>query len=151
MKRITQKLLLALMLTLSLTTTAYAAVTTLWSASSTTYVKSEHGDSYFSDTYNGTASVRGKDRGSKDGRSIYYKWTKITYDVQGSLSAATATSGGKNDSKQIIRKVTAKDKWNTGPKTKALYNYAYGIDGGNTARSLENIETFYGGGVFVLE
>ena len=154
MKRLTNKkalLFLSVVLFFVPTTQTYAATTTLWSASNTTYVTTEHGG-YFSDTYNGTASVRGADRSlNSSGRNVYFLWTRITYDVQGSQSSATAYSGGKNDGRQVIRTVQVKDLWNNGLKTKAYYNYSAGIvDGslGRSAASLEEEQVFYGGGLF---
>ncbi|MFM1538402.1 hypothetical protein [Helcococcus bovis] len=96
----------------------------LWKATSTTYVKSEHPDGYFSDTYYGTASVRGADRVKRNNMIYYYDWTQITYDVQGDIYKTRADSYGKNNPNQIIREITVKDKWNLGPKTKVYYNYS---------------------------
>ena len=103
--------------------TAFAKVTYLWRATSTTYVTSEHGDSYFADTYYGTASVRGADRVRRDGRIYGYDWVSITYDVQGDEYKTRADSYGRDNPNQIIRNITVKDKWNNGPKTTVQYNY----------------------------
>ncbi|MET3617894.1 hypothetical protein ABID14_001529 [Peptoniphilus olsenii] len=99
MKRIT-RMAVALFILISIVIgNAFASVNTLWRASDYTFVKSEHGDNFLADTYIGTASVRGRDRGvSSDGRNIYYTWTRITYDVQGDIQSATAESGGKYNS-----------------------------------------------------
>lgn len=97
---------------------SYAKVTTLWRATSTTYVTSEHGDDYFADTYYGTASVRGADRVKINHMVYYYEWTRIVYDVQGDIYSTTAHSYGKDNTNQVIRTITVKDKWNFGPKTR---------------------------------
>lgn len=121
------------LVTILLPTLSYAAVTTLWSATNTTYVSSEHGDGYFADTYYGVASVRGADRTvNYDNRNIWYRWTEITYDVQGDRSSTRAYSGDKYNTNQVVKNITVKDKWNNGPKTRALYNFSSSIADGNT-------------------
>ncbi|MFM1564728.1 hypothetical protein [Helcococcus ovis] len=103
---------------------SFASVMTLWQATSTTYVKSEHPDHFFADTYYGTASVRGADR-VKENHVIYcYNWTKITYDVQGDKYSTTANSYGKDNTNQVVREITVKDKWNYGTKTGVYYDYS---------------------------
>ena len=127
-------------------TVAYGATEFLWKSTNTTYVKTTHGDNYFADTYNGEASVRGKDRDLINGRNVYFKWTKITYDVQGTQTSGTAYSNGKNDARQVRKSITAKDKWNNGSKTKAYYNYATGIVDGNL--SIDDTQIFNGTFIF---
>ncbi|MCI6610489.1 MAG: hypothetical protein MSH08_07040 [Ezakiella sp.] len=103
---------------------AFARVTTLWRATDTTYVISEHGDNYFADTYYGTCSVRGADRGiNEDDRVVWYPWVSITYDVQGEIYKKTAWAGSKYNTRQVIERITVHDKWNNGPKTRVYYNY----------------------------
>lgn len=116
--------LLTVMSVFTINTVSFAGFQYLWKVSDATYVSTYHPDNYFADTYDGTASVRGTDRGySRKGNKGYYKWTRITYDVQGTKSSVTAYSGGKNNSSVVVKKITVKDKWNFGPKTKAYYNY----------------------------
>ena len=138
------------MLVFTIISMAYASVATLWRATNTTYVTSEHDDNFWADTYYGEASVRGADRGlNSDNRNVYYKWTKITYDVQGEIYSKTAYSNGKYDTNQVIERITVKDKQNIGPKTKAYYNYAAGIVDGSVGSFPGNEEVFYSGGLFV--
>lgn len=132
MKRFIKMGILGVVTSLVLSTQSFAAVQTLWRATNTTYVTSEHGDGYFAYKYYGTASVRGADRVIMGGRNRYFKWTRITYDVQGKRSSATASSGTKDNTKQIINHVWAKDLWNDGPKTRAYYNYDTGIVDGSS-------------------
>lgn len=132
MKRFIKMGILGVVISLVLSTQSFAAVKTLWRATKTTYVNTEHGDGYFADKYYGTASVRGADRVILQGRNRYFIWTRITYDVQGDISSATAKSGSKNNTNQVVKHVTAYDKWNIGPKTRALYNYSTGIVDGST-------------------
>lgn len=140
--------LLVLILMLSLTTTAFGSIKTLWKVTSNTYVSSEHGDNFFADTYYGIAAVRGTDRSLNSSyRNVYYKWTKITYDVQGDIYSTTAYSANKNDSTKVVENITVKDKWNFGPQTKVYYNYAAIIADGNTGRSINSTEVIYGGGL----
>lgn len=117
--------MLTMLMMLSVKTTVFAGLEYLWQVSDATYVSTEHADGYFAYTYYGTASVRGTDRGydNKTGYGVYYVWTKITYNVQGNYSSATAYSGGKNDSSQVVEKITVEDEWNNGPKTIAYYDY----------------------------
>ncbi|MDK7722766.1 hypothetical protein QP555_07060 [Peptoniphilus lacrimalis] len=61
----------------------------------------------------------------------------------------TAYSNGKYDTNQVIERITVKDKWNNGPKTKAYYNFATGIVDGSVGSFPENEEVFYGGGLLV--
>lgn len=133
MKKISKQLFVVILATILLPTLSYATVTTLWRATNTTYVSSEHGDEYFADTYYGVASVRGADRTvNYDNRNIWYKWTEIIYDVQGDRSSARAYAGNKYNTNQVVEKITVKDKWNNGPKTRALYDYSSSIADGNT-------------------
>lgn len=125
MKKILKFCLLTLMITLSMSSVSFAGFQYLWKVSSGTYVSTYHPDYYFADTYDGTASVRGTDRGydSKTGYGSYYVWTQITYDVQGTIYKARAYSKGKNDSVARVKTVRAYDKWNNGEKTRAYYKY----------------------------
>lgn len=96
----------------------------LWQGAPNCYVATEHGDSYLADTYYGTASVRGADRGvNADGRVVWYKWTQIAYDVQGNVYKKRAESYHKDNTYTVVEKITVKDKWNNGPKTLAKWNY----------------------------
>lgn len=132
MKRFIKMGILGVVISLVLSTQSFAAVQTLWRATSTTYVTTEHGDGFFADKYYGTASVRGADRVIIQGRNRYFIWTRITYDVQGTIYSVTAHSGSKNNTKQVVKHITVPDKWNFGPKTRAFYNYATGIVDGST-------------------
>lgn len=132
MKRFIKMGILGVVISLVLSTQSFAAVQTLWRATATTYVTSEHGDGYFAYKYYGTASVRGADRAIYRGRNCYFIWTRITYDVQGDISSATAKSRSKNNTKQVVEHVTAYDKLNNGKKTRALYNFSTGIVDGST-------------------
>ncbi len=113
---------------------SFAAVTVLWQISDTTYATSEHGDSYWADTYYGEVSVRGADRfiGS-DGRNRYVRWVKITYDVQGKMSSAISYSRGKFDEVQRKEQITVKDVWNNGPVTKVYYDFSSAVADGHIA------------------
>lgn len=132
MKRFIKMGILGVVISLVLSTQSFAAIQTLWRATSTTYVTTEHGDGYFADKYYGTASVRGADRVIIQGRNRYFIWTRITYDVQGDIYSVTAYSGSKNNTKQVVKHITVPDKWNLGKKTRAYYNYATGIVDGST-------------------
>ncbi|WP_455067585.1 hypothetical protein [Parvimonas micra] len=125
MKKFFKFCLLTLMITLSMSSVSFAGFQYLWRISSGTYVSNYHPDYYFADTYDGTASVRGTDRGydSKTGHGSYYVWTQITYNVQGTIYKARAQSKGKNDSVARVKTVRAYDKWNNGEKTRAYYKY----------------------------
>lgn len=105
----------------------YAKVQTLWKATNTTYVKSEHPDNFFADDYYGTASVRGADRVNRNGKLFYYNWTQITYDVQGEITRGRANRDLNNDKRQVIKSIHVKDKWNFGKKTRAYYNFDEGM------------------------
>lgn len=117
--------LLTVMSVFTINTVSFAGFQYLWKVSDATYVSTYHPDYYSADTYDGTASVRGTDRGydSKTGYKSYYVWTQITYDVQGTIYRATAYSKGKNDSVARVKTVRAYDEWNDGEKTRALYDY----------------------------
>ena len=83
---------------------------------------------------------------------MYYLWTRITYDVQGEETSATAYSLGPYSSKQVISTVMAYDKWNLGPKTRALYNFQLakvhkGAGGPIFQRSSNNLSEFVFGGL----
>lgn len=113
-----------LLLLLIKSNVSFAGFEYLWKFSDGTYVSTEHGG-FFADTYYGTASVRGTDRtyNSQYGNRAYFLWTKITYDVQGDITSTTAYSGGPNNSSDVVKKITAKDKWNDEKKTIAYYDY----------------------------
>lgn len=126
MKKILKFCLLTLMITLSMSSVSFAGFQYLWKVSSGTYVSTYHPDYYFADTYDGTASVRGTDRGydSKTGYKSYYTWTQITYLVPGYKPyRVRAYSGGKNDSVARVKKIKVRDSLLPGKKTRALYNY----------------------------
>lgn len=96
----------------------------LWQGAPNCYIATEHGDGFFADTYYGTVSVRGADRGvNADGRVVWYKWTQITYDVQGEIYRKRAESHHKDNTYTVVKKITVKDKWNIGPKTRVFWNY----------------------------
>lgn len=93
------------MITLSMSSVSFAKFQYLWKGGSGTWVSTEHGDSYWADTYYGEASIKGTDRGySNRGELICYTWTKITYDVQGDLSYKIAYSPGQNSSRRVSKK-----------------------------------------------
>lgn len=73
--------ILTLALLLILEPISLAEVTMLWKATSTTYVRYEYPDPYWSDVYYGTASVREADRVKKNNMIYYYDWTQIIYDL----------------------------------------------------------------------
>jgi hypothetical protein len=104
--------------------TVSAKTTTLWRHSKYTYVTSYHPDDYLSDYYKGTASVKGTDRLSQGNYTYSFAWTQITYDVQGDIRSKKAVSQSSFDNVQRKAILEARDKWNNGPKTKALYNYS---------------------------
>ncbi|MDO5716300.1 MAG: hypothetical protein Q4Q17_00730 [Tissierellia bacterium] len=145
MKNCKLTMVLTLALVLILTTTAFAKVTILWRASDYTYVSSEHKDG-LSFPYYGVASVKGTDRGVDDyGQLIYYSSTKITYDVQGDISFARARSKNEHDSRQVIKELTAYDKPNNGPKTRAYYSYETEPVTSNYKRNILNKTRVYTG------
>lgn len=100
-----------------------ASWTTLWQASSSTYVKSYHGDNYWADEYIGRVGVWGIDRNIISGVDHYYKSTQITYDVQGEISVLKVESLSSSDGIRRVKEFVVKDKWNFGTKTKVFYNY----------------------------
>ena len=51
MKRFIKMGILGVVISLVLSTQSFAAVKTLWRATATTYVNTEHGDGYFADKY----------------------------------------------------------------------------------------------------
>lgn len=121
------------MMMLILGTSSYAKREYLWKATNTTYVETSHPDNYFADEYVGYASVRGADRVMYGGKNYYFKWTKITYDVQGDKISRTSYSEGKNDTSQRIVRLDATDKWNLNPtKTKAYYSYEKAVVDGSS-------------------
>lgn len=89
-----------------------------------TYAKTTHGDFYLAYLYHGEISVRGKDRIRVVGDTDrWVRWVSITYDVQGNITEAHVYSGNQNNPNQIIKKVTVRDRWDSGPVTKFSYNY----------------------------
>ena len=109
----------------------------LWQGAPNCYIATEHGDSFFADTYYGTVSVRGADRGvNADGRVVWYKWTQITYDVQGEIYRQRAESHHKDNTYTVVKKITVKDKWNNGPKTRVFWNYGEEIVSEDNAHNI---------------
>ncbi|MFV0479886.1 MAG: hypothetical protein ACK5LZ_04885 [Anaerorhabdus sp.] len=120
----TIKSLLFLIIAMFFATNVYAGTTILFWHSDGTYVKSTHGDSYFAYVYDGEAAVRGSDRIGGAG----FRWTRITYDVQGTRYFATAWASNANDTVSRRAYVRAEDKWNNGQATRAWYSYElYGV------------------------
>ncbi len=122
MKKIS-KIVVSMLLFTLLTINISAGWVTLFEYTPNTRVWYYHGDGLLADQYDGYARVRGADWRKVGNIWNYYTWTRITFDVQGDISSATAYSGGQSNTTAVQRTVTAKDKWNFGPKTKALYNY----------------------------
>lgn len=104
-----------------------AKVSDLARVSKDTYVTSEHGDNYFADTYYGTVSVKGKDRFFNGTYTAYPTFSRITYDVQGTTYQKQVNSTGKTDATVRTGKITVKDKWNIGSKTKVYGNIGAGF------------------------
>ena len=96
-----------------------AKVTRLHEWTSNTWGESEHGDSYWADTYTGTVSINGSESYREGGKTKYPRYIWLTYDVQGDITKVSAYSEG---TRTIQRSKTVKDKWNFGPKTKAYVN-----------------------------
>lgn len=93
------------------TSSIFAGTTYLWKHSADTYVSSYHPDNFLADTYKGVASVKGTDRTlNSDSRNVYFKWVKISYDVQGDIYEKIAYSQGKNRSNVVKETITVKDK-----------------------------------------
>lgn len=111
----------------------------LWQGAPNCYVATEHADNFLADTYYGTASVRGADRGvNADGRVVWYKWTQIAYDVQGNVYKKRAESYRKDNTYTVVEKLTVKDKWNNGPKTLAKWNYGDEIVSEDNAHNISD-------------
>ena len=125
LKKLRDISLISLMLMLSLTITLFAKTSYLVKISNKTYVSSYHPDDFFADQYYGTVSVLGTDRFYEARHLSYPTYTKITYDVQGKITSCEVKSTGKNDTKVRTDKITVKDKWNLGSKTKVYGNYGY--------------------------
>lgn len=136
-KKIAKLLLLITVTTLCMGGIASAKVTVLDWWSSNTYVTSEHGDSYWADTYTGTVSIKGTDRKYNGSRYLYPVFSRITYNVQGDITKKQVNSRGGDDNVRKIATVIVKDKWNFGAKTKALANISGAIYNGsvNTIQS----------------
>lgn len=127
------------------TSSIFAGTTYLWRHSADIYVSSYHPDSYFADTYTGVASVKGTDCTlNSDNRNAYFKWVKISYDVQGDIYQKTAFYQGKNSSKVVKVTLIVKDKWNLGPKTKAYYSYRLGLVDGNVGKKTDSTFIYNG-------
>ncbi len=151
MRKISKVLLLAFIFSIAFTAITFAKVTTLWRISDETYITSEHGDEWWADTYYGVVSVRGTDRFWQDGKNRYVVWARLTYDVQGKKSSITAYSKGKNNPEIVVKKITVKDKWNFGTKTKAMYSVRAAVADGNTYFKPKSSDDYNFGGTVVLE
>jgi hypothetical protein len=100
--------------------------------------------------YYGTVSARGSDRVIHNGRYCYYSEVRLTYNVQGKEYKVSVRPISKNSSKQVVRHITVKDKWNNGPKTTAKYSVSYAVADGSTVNSIENdVDTFISGNIVV--
>lgn len=119
------------------TNTVSAKVSTLFKLTSNTYATSEHGDSYFADTYYGKVSVRGADRFYTGSYTAYPTYSQITYDVQGDKTVKKVSSKSKSDTTARKGSVTVKDKWNIGSKTKVYGKYGSGFVSNDAPYSLE--------------
>ncbi len=122
-KTLTKLIVLSILSLMIFTTSVSAATTTLFRHSASTYVTSYHPDDYFSDYYKGIASVRGADRTVSGSATYSFAWTRITYDVQGSVSSETAYSSSSTDSTTRKKTLEVYDQWDTGSETRAYYNY----------------------------
>lgn len=144
-KKITFSIMIIFVLSILTTSSIFAGTTYLWKHSAYTYVSSYHPDNYWADTYTGVASVKGTDRTlNSDSRNAYFKWVKISYDVQGDIYQKTAFSQGKNSSKVVKVTLIAKDKWNDGPKTRAYYSYGLGLIDGNVGKNPDSTFIYNG-------
>ena len=150
MNKIFKVMTIACAISVLSTSVSYAKVTRLWTGSDASYVESEHGDSFWADTYYGTVSVRGSDRVINKGRYCYFSEVRLTYNVQGKISSVSVRPISKNSNKQVVKHITVKDKWNTGPKTTAKYSVSYAVADGSTVNSIENdVDTFISGNIVV--
>lgn len=144
-KKILFSVMIVMVFSILTTSSIFAGTTYLWKHSADTYVSSYHPDNYFADSYKGVASVKGTDRTlNSDGRNAYFKWVKISYDVQGEISERIAYSQGKNSSKVVKETITVKDKWNAGPKTRAYYSYGLGLVDGNVGKTINSTFIYKG-------
>ena len=147
-KKILFTVMIITMFSILTTSSIFAGTTYLWKHSADTYVSSYHPDNFLADTYKGVASVKGTDRTlNSDSRNAYFKWVKISYDVQGTIYEKIAYSQGKNSSKVVKETITVKDKWNEGPKTRAYYSYGLGLVDGNVGKII-NSTLIYKGQLF---
>ena len=143
MNKVFKVMTIACAISLLSTSVSYAKVTRLWTGSDASYVESEHGDSFWADTYYGTVSVRGSDREIHNGRNCYYREVRLTYNVQGKKYTISVRPISKNSSTQVVKHITVKDKWNNGPKTTAKYSVSYAVADGSTVSSVGNeVDTF---------
>lgn len=116
--KVVKNIILVFLVSFFMIPTINASWTTLWQASSSTYVKSYHSDNYWADEYIGRVAVWGIDRKIKSGKDYYYKSTQITYDVQGEISVLKVESLSSSDGIRRVKEFVVKDKWNFGTKTK---------------------------------
>lgn len=86
-----------------------------------TYVNNIH-EGFWSDTYQGVTAIKGSDWISSGGFFKYPTFSRITYNVQGSITVGEIKSQGPNDAVARKKTTTVKDKWNDGPKTTAKWN-----------------------------
>lgn len=103
-----------------------------------TYVKSEHADDFFADTYDGTVSVKGTDWFYNGSYTAYPTYSKITYDVQGTKYVKQVNSTGKTDSNTKTGTITVKDKWNFGPKTQMYGDIGQGFASNTSPYHIDN-------------
>lgn len=118
--------------------TIHAAEITVARLTPNTYVTSEHGDEFLADIYIGKAYVRGTDWFYSGGMTCYPTWSKVTYNVQGSISTRQVNSLGKEDATVRSTSITVKDKWNFGSKTQVYGNFGSSKANNATPRSIED-------------
>lgn len=104
-----------------------AKVSEIARVSNDTYVISEHADNYLADKYYGTVSVKGKDRFYNGTYTAYPTFSRITYDVQGTIYQKQVNSNSKTDATVRKGEITVQDKWNIGSKTKVYGNIGNGF------------------------
>lgn len=91
-----------------------------------TFVNNIHSGG-LSDVYIGEVSVRGADWISENGYSYWPKSSKITYDVQGTISSRIVVAASSSEISTRYSTITVYDNWNFGPKTHAYYDIPLGI------------------------
>lgn len=118
-----RKALLSLTLVLSFPLTAQAALTVLDSVSNKTYSKVYHSDDFFADEYIGYLGILGSERYQSGATWKYPEFSRITFDVQGTITKSFLYSTGDNDTTARTDTVYVYDEWNLNRTETTAYGY----------------------------